>query len=178
KPSHYDSLFTPHTATTTPPTLSLHDALPISTGFLNVATGSHTVSETGHGTTSLSDYDSSVSCDNGDANTAPAESRSLATSNPAYCHKRTCTTTNHQLPQLKVVKSLVPSGDGGLFNLMNDSSSYDNSRAFPTRRSSDLFLNVATGSHTVSETGHGTTSLSDYDSSVSCDNGDANTAPA
>src|SRR5439155_5878203 len=111
KPSHYDSLFTPHTATTTPPTLSLHDALPISTGFLNVATGSHTVSETGHGTTSLSDYDSSVSCDNGDANTAPAGGSSLATSNLANSEQHTSTIQTRGPPACQVVHDKKRAGD-------------------------------------------------------------------
>jgi hypothetical protein len=40
-----------------------------------------------------------------------------------------CTFTNSHLPQIKVVKSLVPSSDGGLFDLSIDAMSFDNGGA-------------------------------------------------
>src|SRR5690242_16665269 len=147
------------------------------TGRVDVRTGAHTVSEAGHGTTSLADYDSAVSCTNGDHNTAPNGGSSLTTSSLAYGDVVTCTITNHRLPQLKVVKSLDPTSDGGLFNLKIDSQEFDNSGAGYGNGGNTGFVDVSTGAHTVSEAGHGTTSLADYDSAVSCTNGDHNTAP-
>src|SRR5690242_1477801 len=147
------------------------------TGFVDGSAGAHTVSEAGHGTTSLADYDSAVSCTNGDHNTAPNGGSSLTTSSLAYGDVVTCTITNHRLPQLKVVKSLDPTSDGGLFNLKIDSQVFDNSGAGYGNGGNTGFVDVSTGAHTVSEAGHGTTSLADYDSAVSCTNGDHNTAP-
>src|SRR6185503_17653906 len=92
------------------------------TGFVNVSTGSLTVSEAGHTGTSLSDYDAQINCDSSKGNaTAGATSYSFTAN---YGDQVTCTITNHRLPQLKVVKSLVPSSDGGLFNLKIDSQTF------------------------------------------------------
>src|SRR5437868_3790607 len=116
---------------------------------------------------SLSDYDSSVSCNSG-KNGAAGTSHTFTAN---YGDVITCTFTNHLLPQLKLANPTQPT--------------------FPTRRSSDLagaqtftntgagygngqdtgFHNVPQGSLTVSEAGHAPSSLSDYDSSVSCNSG-------
>src|SRR5437868_13931418 len=99
---------------------------------------------------SLSDYDSSVSCNSG-KNGAAGTSHTFTAN---YGDVITCTFTNHLLPQLKLANPTQPT--------------------FPTRRSSDLagaqtftntgagygngqdtgFHNVPQGSLTVSEAGH------------------------
>ena len=75
---------------------------------MNVTAASHTVDEAGHAGTGLADYDKSVSCDSGKGGTRPGPSHTLTA---AYGEQITCTITNKRLPQLKVVKDLLPAAD-------------------------------------------------------------------
>src|SRR5436190_603600 len=146
------------------------------TGFHNVPQGSLTVSEAGHAPSSLSDYDSSVSCNSG-KNGAAGTSHTFTAN---YGDVITCTFTNHRLPRLEVVKSLVPAGDAGLFNLKIDGQTFTNGGAGYGNNGNTGFVDVSTGTHLIGEAANSNspTALTDYDSSVSCDNGDHNTAPA
>src|SRR5437868_8515328 len=62
---------------------------------------------------SLSDYDSSVSCNSG-KNGAAGTSHTFTAN---YGDVITCTFTNHRLPQLKLAKTTDPTSDSGTFDL-------------------------------------------------------------
>src|SRR6185503_6976586 len=136
------------------------------TNFQKVSTGSHSVSEAGHGTVNLADYDSAVSCDSAKgSSTTSSHSFSVA-----YGDKVTCTITNQRKPEIRVLKDVVPNSDPGKFDLKIDASVYDNGGSgFGDTTTGTNFQKVSTGSHSVSEAGHGTVNLADYDSAVSCD---------
>ncbi|HEX6539924.1 MAG TPA: hypothetical protein VF155_12175, partial [Candidatus Dormibacteraeota bacterium] len=83
----------------------------------------------------------------------------------------TCTFTNtRDTGQLTVNKTLVPSTDGGLFNLQIDGSTAGTGANVGNNGTTGA-QTVTTGSHTVGETAGTSTSLSNYGSSVSCVNG-------
>src|SRR5206468_1014496 len=73
------------------------------------------------------------------------------------------------LATIKLIKSIVPSGDAGKFDLKIDTTTFDNSGAGYGNTGTTGFLNVATGSHTISEVAHTGSSLSNYDTAISCD---------
>src|SRR6185437_6905436 len=130
--------------------------------------GTYTVSELAGGAspTALSDYVSTTDCSGeGGPQAGTSQSVTLAAGESAEC-----TITNHRKPEIKVLKDVVPDSDTGKFDLKIDSSTFDNGGAgFGDTTSGTNFQQVSTGSHTVSEAGHGTTSLTDYDSATSCD---------
>src|SRR5205085_442355 len=130
------------------------------TGFHNVPQGSLTVSEAGHAPSSLSDYDSSVSCNSG-KNGAAGTSHTFTAN---YGDVITCTFTNHRLPQLKLAKTTDPTSDSGTFDLSAVARAHTNTPATDRNRMPTGFHNVPQGSLTVSEAGHAPSSLSDYDS--------------
>src|SRR5437660_679311 len=147
--------------------------------FVNVSNGTHLVSEA-NGTSSpnaLTDYDSSISCNNGGGSNTPAGGQSLTTSALGYGDVVTCTITNHRKAQLKVAKVLDPTSDIVTFNLKIYSA-----LLYTTlfRSDASAFVNVSNGTHLVSEA-NGTSSpnaLTDYDSSISCNNGGGSNTPA
>jgi uncharacterized repeat protein (TIGR01451 family) len=137
------------------------------TGFVNVDVGSNpTVGEAPGTSTSLDDYESSISCDNG-ASSSTAGPLSLGTLSAGA--KVTCTITNSRKPQVKVTKSLIPSNDTGKFNLqVNGTTQAANVGDGGTTG----FVDVVVGSNpTVGETSGSGTSLDNYGSSISCNNG-------
>src|SRR2546425_514872 len=147
-------------------------ALPITTasgsGFQNVSTGSHTVSELAHSSaTDLANYDKAISCDNSKGSNTGAAS--LTTNALAYGEQVTCTITNSRLPQIKLVKNIIPNSDTGRFELKNNSTTYNNSGAGYGDTGTTDFQNMSSGTITVSELGHTGTSLTGYDASISCD---------
>ena len=80
-----------------------------------------------------------------------------------------CTITNtRRTGQLRVVKSLAPATDPGRFDLRIDGTTY---RTDAGNGDSTPAQTVNTGTHTVSETAGSSTTLSDYDSAIRCDNG-------
>src|SRR5205085_551053 len=83
----------------------------------------------------------------------------------------TCTFTNHRLPQLKLAKTTDPTSDSGTFDLSAGAQTFTNTGAGYGNGQDTGFHNVPQGSLTVSEAGHAPSSLSDYDSSVSCNSG-------
>ena len=145
-----------------------------STGFQQVAVGSRTVSELGHTGTSLGDYVSKVDCDSSKGSSDPGTSHTFSVS---YGDKVTCTITNQRKPEIKVVKQVVPAGDGGKFDLKIDGAVFDNSGAGFGDGGSTGFQQVAVGSRTVSELGHTGTSLGDYVSKVDCDSSKGSSDP-
>jgi uncharacterized repeat protein (TIGR01451 family) len=83
---------------------------------------------------------------------------------------------NWKQPQLKVVKSLSPTTDGGLFDLRIDGVTKATDR---THNGNTGFQNVTAGDHTVSEVAGTGTDLANYTASTSCvKNGGAAVASA
>lgn len=80
---------------------------------------------------------------------------------------------NPTLPQLRVLKDVVPDADPGKFDLYIDTTKYDNGGAgfggYDTIGTG--YQTVDAGSHDVSELAHTGTDLANYVSSISCDNG-------
>jgi uncharacterized repeat protein (TIGR01451 family) len=137
------------------------------TGFVNVDVGSNpTVGETADAGTTLTHYESSISCDNG---ASSSSSGPLAIGTLGAGAKVTCTITNSRTPQVTVTKRVLPSDDAGRFNLQINgitkaADAGDSGTTGP--------VDVAVGSNpTVGETAGNGTALSDYDGSISCDNG-------
>ena len=125
-------------------------------GEKSVAPGTYTVSETG---AHLAKYASSVACDNG----ASGDGTSLAVTVDSN-ETVTCTITNSRKPgEIKVVKQLLPAGDGGTFDLKVG----DDVVAAGVGDGGNGSKQVAPGTYTVSEAGD----LGKYLSSVACDNG-------
>ncbi|HLY82426.1 MAG TPA: hypothetical protein VKQ71_05540, partial [Acidimicrobiales bacterium] len=135
------------------------------TGFQTVSVGDHSVGETAGTGTSLSNYDSSISCDNTDSGTGT----SLSGISLTYGDAVTCTITNHRIPTITVDKVLVPSSDPGLFNLQIDGSTAGTGANVGDGGTTGA-VQTTTGSHTVGETAGTSTTLTDYSSSTSCAN--------
>ena len=137
-------------------------------GFVTVAAGSVTVSETAAGTTALADYAKSIACTGKTGNTGQAS----YTFNIANGEEVTCTITNTRLPKVKLVKDLIPGNDTGTFNLditqggvsKASASGIGDGGAAPASG----FVTVAAGNVTVSETA-GSAVLADYAKQISCD---------
>ena len=144
------------------------------TGYVNVAVGSNPTVGEAHGTnTALSDYDSSIAC-SGDSDASSSDTGPLAVGDLAAGEVVDCTITNKRKAQLAVVKKLDPATDDGTFDLRIDGAT---KKQDASNNDGTGFHNVANGAHSVSEL-NGTNSpntLSDYESSVTCDNGDTNT---
>ena len=144
------------------------------TGFVNVAVGSNpTVGELAGTGTSLADYESSIAC-TGASSAVASSAGPLAVGVLTAGQQATCTITNKRKPQLRVIKSLVPSSDTGRFDLKIDATTFTNSGAGYGDGGDTGFVNVYTGSHTVSEIAHGSTVLANYSQVISCDNGNTN----
>src|SRR5207253_1619516 len=79
-----------------------------------------------------------------------------------------CTFTNHRLPQVKLAKTLDPTTDPGTFDLSAGSQSFNKGGNGYGNGQDTGFHNVPLSSLLISEAGHTGTSLTDYDSGVSC----------
>ena len=146
-------------------------------GFVTVAAGSVTVSETAAGTTALADYAKSIACTGKTGNTGQAS----YTFNIANGEEVTCTITNTRLPKVKLVKDLIPAADAGTFNLdISQGGSKASASAIGDGGAAPAsgFVTVAAGSVTVSETAAGTTALADYAKSIACTGKTGNTGQA
>jgi hypothetical protein len=134
-------------------------------GAKDVAPGDHTVSEVG-ANAELTDYDTSIACDNGKSGSGSTLAGVHVDSNDEV----TCTITNTRRPgKLTVVKDLKPAGDGGHFDLrigddVVKAAAGDDESGSKT---------VAPGDYAVSELGASGTSLAKYDANVACDNGES-----
>ena len=144
------------------------------TGVNTVEIGTYEVSETAGTETSLDDYTSSVSCvDRGTTNvvasgTGPGPVDVVVGADDDIV----CTIINvRETGQLELIKDLVPSDDGGLFNLFikTDGGGETVDSAPNIGDGGTTGANtVNTGTYEVSETAGTETSLDDYTSSVSC----------
>ena len=104
---------------------------------------------------SLGDYESSIAC-TGDSSASSSNSGPLSVGTLAAGDVVDCTITNTRKARVKVTKDLVPSGDGGLFDLqVNGLTQADDVGDAGTTG----YVNVAVGSNpTVGElAGAGTT---------------------
>jgi hypothetical protein len=131
----------------------------------NLAAGSYTVSETAGTNTSMDSYTSSLSCTNDATGTTSATFMLAAGQNV------TCTFTNTRKPaptgSITLVKHLSPSNDSGVFTLkVGDTTVAPNVGNNGTGSVSGL----TAGNYIVSEVAGTNTSLSDYDSTVTCTN--------
>ena len=136
------------------------------TGSVNVAVGSNpTVGELAGAGTTLDDYESSIEC-SGDSSATASNSGPLSVGTLAAGDVVDCTITNKRKPRVTVTKDLVPSADGGLFDLqVNGSTQADDVGDAGTTGS----VNVAVGSNpTVGELAGAGTDLDDYESSIEC----------
>jgi uncharacterized repeat protein (TIGR01451 family) len=130
-----------------------------------VAPGSQYVStETAQAGWELTD----VSCDSENATGDSAEG--TATFRPAAGETITCTFTNSRVPTITVNKRLVPATDTGTFNFGIDDQTFDNGGPGYGDGGTTGAVDVSTGSHTITESGNGDTSLADYASTWSCSN--------
>ena len=136
------------------------------TGYVNVDVDSNpTVGEVAGAGTSLGDYESSIAC-TGDSSASSSNSGPLSVGTLAAGDVVDCTITNTRKARVKVTKDLVPSGDGGLFDLqVNGLTQADDVGDAGTTG----YVNVAVGSNpTVGELAGAGTSLGDYESSIEC----------
>ncbi|MFL5895372.1 MAG: hypothetical protein ACJ76Z_09680, partial [Thermoleophilaceae bacterium] len=113
--------------------------------------------------TSLNDYASDVDC--GTKGTSATTSKAVTL---AYGDDVTCIITNHRKPEIKVVKHLDPTTDGGRFDLKIDTNTFTNNNTGYGNNGDTGFQQVATGTHTASEVAHIGSSLSNYASDVDC----------
>ena len=145
------------------------------TGFVTVdPNATLNVSEAGHTGTSLTDYVSKVVCDSSKGSADPGTSLNISVT---YGDKVTCTFTNNRKPQVKLVKLLSPTSDGGKFDLTIGATTYDNGGAGYGHNGTTGFVNVAVGSITVSESAHTGTNLSDYTSKIECNSSKGSANP-
>jgi hypothetical protein len=134
-----------------------------STGTHNVTVGSHTATEAAHTGTDLGDYSSSTSCSKNGG--APVDGASVTL---AYGDSAVCTIVNTRDATIEVVKDLQPSSDAGRFDLLIDSTVYDNNGAGYGDGGSTGAQVLPPGTYTASEAAHTGTVLTDYTSSTSC----------
>jgi hypothetical protein len=139
------------------------------TGTQTVNTGAHTVGESAGTGTSLSNYDSSLSCVDKAHGGAPDNDGSVQV-DAGDAWECVITNTRKATPPpptgtLKVTKKLVPAADGGKFNLLIDGVA---KAANVGDGGTTGTQTVAIGQHTVGESAGTGTSLSNYDSSLTC----------
>jgi hypothetical protein len=138
------------------------------TGTQTVNTGVHTVGETAGTGTSMSNYDSTLSCvDKAHGGSDNDGSVQVDAGDAWECVYTNTRKTPPPPPTgtIKVTKKLLPATDGGKFNLLIDGAvkAADVGDGGTTGTQT-----VAIGSHSVGESGGTGTSLLDYTSSLSC----------
>jgi hypothetical protein len=132
------------------------------TGTQTVNTGAHTVGESAGTGTSLSNYDSTLSCvDKAHGGAADTDGSVQVDAGDAW----ECVITNTRKSTIKVTKKLVPATDGGKFNLLIDGVAKATNVGDGGTTGTQT---VSIGSHSVGESAGTGTSLLDYDSSTTC----------
>jgi hypothetical protein len=139
------------------------------TGFQKVSIGSVNINEAAHTGTLLTDYTTTLSCDNGKV--PNPNNNTSGTITVAAGDKITCTFVNTRKPEVKLVKDLVPDADPGRFDLTIAGTTFDNGGAGFGDLGNTGFQKVSIGSVNISEAAHTGTTLSEYSSSLACDNG-------
>jgi uncharacterized repeat protein (TIGR01451 family) len=130
----------------------------------------------GEGDFTTANYTSSFVCANrGGGSHAPASGTSLGPNNITLLPNEdvVCTYTNVRLPQVKLVKDLVPDNDAGKFNLTIAGTTFNNGGAGFGDQGTTGFQNVAIGTVNISEaatSGTGT-NISEYGSALACNSG-------
>ncbi len=139
------------------------------TGEKTVTTGSHAVSESADDETSLSNYSSTIVCkDNNGSGAIIAQKTGPGSLSVSVLMNAdvVCTITNtRKTGKLEVVKDLEPQSDPGRFDLRIDGAVLAD-EAGDGGTTGERVVN--TGSHTVSETADGETSLNGYTSHIVC----------
>jgi hypothetical protein len=153
-----------------------------STGENTVNTGGYFVSEA---LTGAANYTVALACFNdvddsdtiNDGDTAHTVNTTTGAVDVASGDDVICRFINTRLPQLKLVKDIVPDSDLGKFDLSDSVEGLKVDEGGDGASSG--FFNTTIGSHTVSEAIGSTspTALSDYDKKVECDSGKGSTDP-
>ncbi|MEA2392840.1 MAG: hypothetical protein QOJ82_731 [Solirubrobacteraceae bacterium] len=144
------------------------------TGATSVASGTYTVSETAATGTSLSDYDSSIYCDDtaaGHTGMYSGTGTSLAGVKVDAGDYWDCTITNkRKVAYLEVQKDLVPASDAGRFDLHGDGPSSISASNVGDGGSTSSKA-VVPGTYQISEAAAAgsPTTLADYRSSIHCE---------
>ena len=142
-----------------------------STGAVTLETGTYAFGETAGTGTDLDDYQTSVSCLDGqtsvDATAGTGTNWSVDVTKDSDI---VCTITNErETGDLTVIKDLTPNDDPGLFNLQIDE---ETEFADASDGDSTGAVTVNTGSHSVGETEGTDTLMSNYSSSIECVDGE------
>jgi uncharacterized repeat protein (TIGR01451 family) len=138
------------------------------TGFKQVAIGSVAIAEAAHTGTSLTNYNSTVSCNSSKtvgSNTGTSGSITVDAGDQV-----TCTFVNTRKPQLKLAKVTDPTNDPGKFDFTIEGNLNNNGGSGYGNGQNTGFVNVSIGSVAFSESGHSGTTLSEYASTLACDN--------
>jgi hypothetical protein len=144
-----------------------------STGAQTMLQGTYSMGETGAGGTSLADYTSQIVCQNGTDPALPPVVGTSTTVDVSGGDAWVCTITNTRKTAppttgtIMVNKVLSPGTDPGTFNLEVDGVTAGTGATVGNGGTTGAVAVTAAG-HTVSESGAGGTSLSDYDSTVEC----------
>jgi uncharacterized repeat protein (TIGR01451 family) len=137
------------------------------TGAKTVNAGTYFVSEV---LANPGAYDKALACVNGEQTVTPSETGGVAVGSGDHI---VCTFTNSRLPQVKLVKELVPSSDSGTFDFAIDNQSFTNGGDGYGDGGTTGFVSIQPGAPVISESGNGNTDLNQYDSSISCSNEDS-----
>src|SRR5829696_7855903 len=136
------------------------------TGANAVSTGTYHVAETGGTGTTLNDYSAALSCSDQNGTVASTGG------NVSVADGRTvvCTFTNtRKTGTLEVRKSLSPTGDPGVFDLVvKQGANTIDSASNQTPNGTPGANTVSTGPYQVSEAAGTNTDLNDYSASLSC----------
>jgi hypothetical protein len=129
--------------------------------------------ELGHSPTVLSNYITTLSCKDAggaDYTFTPGAGNTTGSLTPVAGAAITCTFTNTRKPELKLVKSLVPTTDGGKFDFSIEGyTTFTNGGNGYVNGGTTEFQKIPIGeSIDFSEAGHGTTSLDNYTTALEC----------
>jgi hypothetical protein len=144
-----------------------------STEPLTLRSGTYTVGEAGANGTALADYNAAISCTDSTGVIASGTGSNLEVP-VATDESVTCTITNtRKTGTLTVTKALSPTTDAGTFDLLIDGTVL---AAGVGNGGTTGPQAVTTGTHTVSETAAGATSLAGYSTAITCLDGDTTVA--
>jgi hypothetical protein len=144
------------------------------TTAIELQPGAHTISEVGANGTDLADYSSAIACDDG---TVIMPGTTVVV-NLSSAQNIECTITNTRNPgTIRVIKDLLPSNDSGRFNLLIDGAAPNAGSLAVGDGGTTTAIALPPGSHTIGEAAAVGTDLSDYTSTIVCDNDPAVPGP-